>query len=182
MPARRIGYGLRRMRSGRWQVLVRAEDGTQVGMGTHSSKADAEKAGLELAAQVRSRTWQDPRKSDIPLAAWMRQWLQRKQATGRHGARYAEDAARMIRLYVDPTPLARIVLTDLRPAHVARWYDDMVSARRRENCSVGLVPASGLSARALQAHRGRIVALRQGVGSAPDQRCAQWGNQGARGS
>ena len=38
MP-RRVGYSLRSMKSGRWQLLVKGADGKFVGMGSYADKA-----------------------------------------------------------------------------------------------------------------------------------------------
>lgn len=139
MP-RRVGYTVRQMKSGRWQLLVRAEDGEQVGMGTYADKAAAEREGQRYAVRVRSGTFIDPRVSDVPLAGYLDDWLERRRRTGKHGDRYAEEARRLVRLHLAPT-IGRMVLTDLTPGVVARWYDDLVAERRAVAGAAGLVPA-----------------------------------------
>lgn len=139
MP-RRVGYSLRSMKSGRWQLLVKGADGKFVGMGSYADKAAAEKAGQAEAVKVRSGSWVDPRLSDVPLSAFLADWLERRRSTGRHGDRYTEDAARMVRLHVAPT-IGRTLLTDLTPGAVSRWHDDLVAGRIKASGAAGLVPA-----------------------------------------
>ena len=109
-------------------------------MGTYADKAAAERDGQAHAVKVRSGMWIDPRTSDVPLAGYLAEWLDRRQRTGKHGDRYAEDAARMLRLHIAPT-LGRTLLTDLTPAAVARWYDGLVATQRNARGATGLVPA-----------------------------------------
>lgn len=138
--ARRVGYGIRKLRSGRWQLLVRAADGAQVGMGSYASRADAERAGQSAANEIRSGGWVDPRRSDITVRAWLGAWLERRAATGRHGAVYSTQAERLARLYIYPT-LGAVALTDLTSARVEAWYDDLVAGRREARGAAGLIPA-----------------------------------------
>lgn len=139
MP-RRVGYSLRLLKSGRWQLLVRGADGAHVGMGSYADKAEAEKAGQAEAVKVRNHTWVDPRLADVQLADYLAGWLERRRRTGRHGDRYSEDAARMLRLHIAPR-IGRVALTDLTPSVVSRWYDELVAARIAAGGKVGLVPA-----------------------------------------
>lgn len=119
---------------------MRDDAGKFVGMGSYADKNEAEKAGQVEAVKVRSGAWVDPRMSDVPLGDYLAGWLQRRRSVGRHGDRYAEDAERMVRLHIAPT-IGRVVLTDLTPAAVARWYDTLTAKRIAAAGKAGLVPA-----------------------------------------
>lgn len=132
MAARRVGYTVRQMRSGRWQVMVTDAAGNRVGLGTYADKAKAEEAGQLEAVRMRAGTWVDPRMADIPVEEYVDAWLDRRRRTGRHGERYAEDGRRMLRLHIKPT-LGRVLLTDLSPPVISRWYDDLVAKQLAAN-------------------------------------------------
>lgn len=168
--ARRIGYTVRQMTrvkagkrvpTGRWQVLVRGDHGRQVGLGTYGRKADAERAGHDAYAQLRQNTFVDPRRSDIPLSSYMRDWRDRKARAGEHGDKYADDAERMQRLHIDPT-IGRTLLTDLQPGHVSRWLADLRAKQIARLGAPGLVPSKTyrlLHACLEDAKRQRLVAF-----------------------
>ncbi len=138
--ARRVGYSLRPLKSGRWQLLVRAADGAQVGVGSFADKAAAERAGQDQATRIRGGTFIDPRVADIPLGGYLADWLERRRGTGRHGVRYAEEAARLVRLHIAPR-IGQRTLTDLSTAAIGRWHDALTADKLADTGGVGLVPA-----------------------------------------
>jgi integrase len=79
--------------------------------------------------------------SDVTVAQWLEEWRRRRIAIGKHSPHHAINVESLIRNYVTESPLSRVMLTDLRPAHVANWYDEMVSDLRAERGSAGLVAA-----------------------------------------
>ncbi|MGD9755589.1 MAG: tyrosine-type recombinase/integrase [Acidimicrobiia bacterium] len=84
--------------------------------------------------------WIDPRVADITLRDYLADWLEKRARMGRHGVRYQEDAARLVRLHVAP-PLGHVWLSDLTVGMVNRWHDQLVASRLADTGSVGLVPA-----------------------------------------
>lgn len=139
--AKRSGYSLRQLKSGRWQVLLRDPGtGKFFGAGSYANPKEAERAGQRSAAEQSGGTWLDPRRGEIPLAVYMADWLEARRRTGRHGDRYAAEAARMARLHIVPA-LGQRLLIDLRPPVIRAWYEDLVARRLKEAGTVGLVPA-----------------------------------------
>lgn len=141
MPAK-VGFSLRKLRNGRIQLLVPDPDrpGKYKGLGSYADRDAARAAGQEAAAEQYKGTWLDPTRGDIRLSDYLADWLAQKRQTGRHGDRYTDEAARLVRLHIDPT-LGDRYLSDLRPATVSRWYDGLVAKRLGETGVVGLVPA-----------------------------------------
>jgi integrase len=140
MP-RRIGYGVRRMPSGRWQLLVRDPvSGKQIGMGTYADREMAERDGINAVADQHRGQWHDPRSGEVAVAVYLAEWLAACKANGRHGELYAVEAARLARLHISPH-LGHVMLSDLRPMKVAAWHDKLVSARLKAGKPVGLTPA-----------------------------------------
>jgi hypothetical protein len=80
--ARRIGYSIRKLPSGRYQLLVRAADGKQVGVGSYTDRDLAEQDGQQYAVDIRKHMFIDPRSADIPLGGWLHQWLERQRRSG----------------------------------------------------------------------------------------------------
>lgn len=140
---RRVGYSVRKMRSGRWQLLVRdPSSGEQLGLGTYADKIEAERAGQRHASSMSAGTWLDPRRGEVAVEDYVTGWLAGKRRTGAHGDRYAEEAGRLARMHVLPY-LGRRNLVDLSPAIIRRWHADLTSARMQASPSgkAGLVPA-----------------------------------------
>ena len=155
--AKRVGYTVRRVRSGRWQVMVTNAAGVRVGEGTYADLSKAEEEGQAKAVQVRAGLWIDPRAADVAVTRFVGDWLVRRVGTGRHGDRYAEDAARMVRLHVAPTVLGRSLLTDLSPPMVNRWYEELVAKQLEANRGRAAVRLS----------QGRSVPVRVTAGLVP---------------
>ncbi len=138
--ARRVGYPLRPLKSGRWQVLVLdPASRTQIGMGTYADKREAERAGQRHAASVSSGTCFDPRRGEVTVESYLTTWLQARRTTGRHGERYSIEATRMADRYICAA-LGNVLLVDLTPAKVRRWYDELVAAQVARFGRAGLVP------------------------------------------
>ena len=71
-------------------------------------------------------TWFDLRRGEITLTEYMTGWLEARQRTGQHGARYATEAARLARDYVLPQ-LGQRFLVDLSIPAVRRWHADLIA-------------------------------------------------------
>lgn len=127
--ARRVGYSVRKMRSGRWQVLARdPASGEQIGMGTYADKREAEKAGQRHAASMSAGTWLDPRRGEVELREYVSRWLESRARTGQHGDRYSKEATRLARDYLLPQ-LGSRVLVDITTPVVRQWHAEVVAQR-----------------------------------------------------
>lgn len=166
VPFRRVGRGrgymVRKLKSGRFQLLVPDPEkpGRMIGMGAYPDPDAADNAGKKVAGERASGTWFDPRAGEVPLADYLTDWLAARQATRRHGERYAQEAARLARLHILPT-LGSRNLVDLRPAVIRAWYDALTAKQVRASGSAGLVPAKAyrlLSAALTQATRDELIA------------------------
>lgn len=179
MVPRRSGYSLRELRSGRWQVLLPdPETGRFRGHGSYADKEAAERAGQLAAVEQHQGSWVDPRRGDIALGDYMASWLASRKATGRHGDRYGEEAARIAEKHITPT-LGRRPLIELRPPVIRAWYDGLVARRVVATGAAGLVPAKAyrlLSAVLGQAARDELIPRnpctieRAGVEQSPERK------------
>jgi integrase len=138
-PRRHQGYTVRRLRSGRWQAVVK-EDGVPVGIGSYATYVAAERAAARAATEISAKSWIDPRRSDVPLREYMDDWLRRKTVTGDHGEKYRASALSMVRVHIYPK-LGQVLLTDLQPRVVNRWYSDITRRQIAKLGAPGLVPA-----------------------------------------
>lgn len=142
MPVGR-GFSIRELKSSsRFQLLLPDPErpGRYFGAGSFATRDEAEHEGQRALVERRAGTWLDPRRGEVTLAEYMAEWLTSRQAAGRHGDRYAAEAARLARLHIYPT-LGQVKLGDLRSEVVRRWYDALVAKRVSEGGTVGLVPA-----------------------------------------
>ena len=134
----RDGWTIRQHSSGRWQATIRdPATGRRISLGTHPNAQDGEQAAL---VDQRRGSWHDPRKGAVPPAEHLGSWLARKTATGQHGARYAAEAARLVRLHINPR-LGPAPVGQLTPPAVRAWYQHLQADRIAATGEVGLVPA-----------------------------------------
>lgn len=135
----RAGWSTRQLPSGKWQAVIRV-DGARVSLGTHPTAQDAEHAAQAALVDQRRGRWHNPHTGSAPLVEWMESWLQRAEATGRHGPRTAIEAAAVVRLHIiphlGPLPLRAVTLQVVRA-----WSDQLTAARRAAGKPVGTQPA-----------------------------------------
>lgn len=127
MPKRNSGFGIRKLKSGRFQLLiVDPVTRRQIGMGSYADRADAVREGQRIAIAQHDKMWHDPRPGEVPLADYLRSWLEESRRAGRHGAKHSVEATRAVEKYIVPT-LGAMFVGDLRPNTIRRWYDQLVA-------------------------------------------------------
>lgn len=94
----------------------------RIARGGYRTKRDAEAALAEVVTQLRSGTWTDD--EGVKVSAWLKSWLERKQANGLRPATVRLYHQHIVD-YLNPT-LGSIRLRELRPGHVAEMLDQLL--------------------------------------------------------
>ena len=141
----------------------------------------AEKDGRKASSEIEQRRWVDPRRGEIRLDEWVNGWLDRCEATGRHGPKYAADARRLAQDHIYPS-IGHVLLLTLTSApsrcgsrssreRSGRSSAGLDGCRRWPTTSSG-PPSVTRSARGTSCHRRRSSEARASI-RAPSGRCSQ---------
>lgn len=119
-----------RQRGRAWQAQVRAGRDPRTGRyvyrcATADTEAGAWEAGRRLLGEAEAQRAAHVDPTRQPLAAYLAEWLQRKQAEGRK-PKTLHEYERVIRVLIAPV-LGNVLLHDLSPAMIQHWQDGLAS-------------------------------------------------------
>lgn len=125
---RQLG-GVDRLPSGRWRVrLVDPGTGRRVSLGTHKTKAEAERAFASAVTDQQKGAWVAPENGRVTLEDYAWQWLDVRLT--RRGERLRPKTRELyegfLRLHILPT-LGTVPLGRLTTAGIRRWHADLLA-------------------------------------------------------